>query len=420
MRFDTNIYSINAKEVYSDRMKSGLWVEVVTSSGSVGQSIWSAGLSVGSHEQVALYDGDERFGGFGQRKAAKFINEKIAPALIGKNTLFQESIDTLIQSFDAPINVRAPLSFAVLKACSNTLGIPLFQHIGGVRAFTMPAPAALIATGSNRYGFEKGIGYRPSYSLLAHDFDSYTEASVALWNTYMNWYDLMKDKLAIKMQPIAGMAIPKGKIHSDYELWDMMNEVICNSGYEGKIGIQVDIAANSFYNPETNTYDGLFSEGRKTRDEMLEIVTKMAKEYHFVSIEDPLMEEDFEGFASLVKSTGIQIVADDLIGGSFNRLRKAFQEKACNAIRLSCGQIGTVTETEKYALYASERELALCCDGERGEGLDACDLAIGLNASNIKEMGMCYSGNRLMDIEKMIGNRVRYIGHLGLKGNLNK
>lgn len=416
MRFDTIIRSVKAKEVYSDRMKSGLFVEVVTSSGAVGQATWSAGLSVGSHEKRALYDGEGRFSGYGQQKAAAFINEKIAPALIGMNSIYQESIDTVIKSFDAPVNVSSPLSMAVLKACSNTLNLPLFQHIGGVRAITMPAPAALIATGSNRYGFEGSVGYKPSYSLLAYDFDSYSEACVALWDTYMNWYDIMKDKLAIKMQPIAGMAIPKGKLKNDYELWSLMNEVIKNSGFEGRIGLQVDMAASCFYNKKDKTYDGLFSEEGKNRDELMSIINKMAKEYNFVSIEDPLIDEDVEGFASLVETTSIQIVADDLVGGNFQRLKSVITAKACNAVRISCGQIGTVTDMEKYALYASERGIALCCDGERGEGLDACDIAIGLNAANVKEMGMCYSGNRLMDIEKAIGSRVRYIGKIGLKG----
>ncbi len=421
MNFDTRIYSIDAMPSYSDRMKAGLLVRVVTASGAEGEAIWSPGISVGRFEEKPMYDETAFFNGCGQERAAKIINEEIGPSLVGMDSILQAEIDNKILSFGekAAINVRSSLSNAILKAASASLNIPLFQHIGGVRAFTMPTPAALIATGSNRYGFDKGIGYKPTYSFLAYGFEDYNEASVALWNTYMNWNDFMTKKLSIKMQPIAGMAIPKGKLDNDYQLWQYMNQVIHESGYDNRIGIQVDMSASSFYDEESQSYIGLFSPEPKGREEMIEIVKKMAKEYNFVSIEDPLCETDEEGFKLLTQETGIQIVADDLIGGSFSRLKKMIHEKACNAIRVAPGQIGTVTEVEEYALYASERKIALCVCGERGSGVDACDYAVALNAANVKEMGMCYSGNRLSDICSKIGHRVRFINNIGLVKGLS-
>ena len=237
-----------------------------------------------------------------------------------------------------------------------------------------------------------------------------------MWNTYMNWYDFMKEKLSIKMQPIAGMAIPPGKVRDDFQLWEMMAEVIDRSGYQGRIGLQVDMAANCFYNRRTERYEGLFSREEKTREELIEIVLKMAREYPFVSIEDPLMEDDFDGFAEITKKSGIQIIGDDLVAGRMDRLKRAADRNACNCIRLAAGQIGTFSQVIHLALFAGENNVGISVCGERGEGVNACDYAVGLNAGAAREYGMCYSGNRLSEIEKEIGPRVRFYGREGIKG----
>src|SRR5208283_3398196 len=117
---------------------------------------------------------------------------------------------------------------------------------------------------------------------VAYDFPTFTEASTALWEVFMNWSDFINKNLGIKMQLIAGMAIPPSKVKDDYELWDMLADVIVKSGYEGRIGLQVDIAANSFYNRKTRCYEGLFCRKPKSRDDMIALAIKMAKEYPFV------------------------------------------------------------------------------------------------------------------------------------------
>ena len=156
-----------------------------------------------------------------------------------------------------------------MNAGAAALKIPLYEHIGGVRAFTLPIPGVTVATGSTRYNGTDKAGYKPSYSFVAYDFDTFTEASTALWEVFMDWSDYIKDNLGIKMQPIAGMAIPKGKLKDDYQLWDMMADVISKSGYTDRIGIQVDMAANSFYNRETMLYEGLFSHEPKREKTLL-------------------------------------------------------------------------------------------------------------------------------------------------------
>lgn len=415
----TAIKSIIAREAYSDRTKAAVHVTVTTENGAVGKAICSSGVSVGSHETESLYDGDERYGGFGVRKAVDKVNRLIAPELIGMDAGNQSGCDAVILQIGKSVSggtSTAALSTAILNAGAAALKIPLYKHIGGVRAFTLPVPGATAATGSTRYNGSIHAGYKPGYSFAAYDFDTFTEASTALWEVFMNWSDYIKENLGIKMQPTAGMAIPKGKLRDDYQLWDMMTEVINKSGYRDKVGIQVDIAANCFYNRESKLYEGLFSSSPKTREEIIKLVGKMANNYPFVIIEDPLYDDDFEGFAEITKKVDIQIIGDDLLATNPDRLRKAIQMKAGNAIRIATGQIGTVTEAMEVVQLAVENRFGISPCGSRGEGISICDYAVGYNAGTIRENGLCYSGNRLLQIEMELGSRARFFGREGISG----
>lgn len=415
------IKSVCAREVYWDRMKAALQVTVTTEGGAVGKAICSPGLSPGSHEPFALYDPSSRFGGFGLKTVAENINRQVGPRIVGRDVRLQAGIDGMLMNEhreELGTAGLAALSTAVLNGAARAVGISLYRYVGGERTFIMPVPAALVATGSNRYGFEKGIGYKPTYSMMAYGFDTYQEASEALWNTYMNWYDFMKEKLSVKMQPIAGMAIPAGKVRDDFQLWEMMAHVIDRSGYHGRIGLQADMAASCFYNRETKQYEGLLSQEDKTREEMIQIALTMAREYPFVSLEDPLMEDDFDGFAEITEKSGIQIIGDDLVAGRMERLKMAADRKACNCIRLAVGQVGTFMQAMDLGLFAEEHNIGISVCGERGDGINACDYAVGLNAGTAREYGMCYSGNRLSEIEREIGAGVRFYGREGLKGAL--
>ncbi len=415
------IDSIIAHEVYSDRMKASVQVTVTTCGGAVGKGICSAGISVGSYEAPFLYDHGTRFHGFGVQNAVDNVNRKIAPLLLGMDVTNQAACDAAILSLGKQslgANATAAVSTAILNAGASALAIPLYEYIGGVRGFTLPVPAALAVSGSTRYDENAQAGYKPTYSFVSYGFSTYTEASTALWETFMNWSDYMQKKLGIKMQPIAGMAIPQGKLENDYQLWEMLAEVIQHSGYSGRIGLQVDMAANCFYDRKSKLYNGLFCKKPKSRKDMIELAIRMAKDYPFVILEDPLMEDDFEGFSEITRRSGIQITADDLTATNPERLRQAIAAKSCNALRISTGQIGTFTEAAEVALKAAENGLGIAPCGERGEGINACDYAVGLNAGTAREYGMGYSGNRLLQIEKELGKRGKFLGRSGIKGML--
>ena len=415
----TRIISVTAREVYSDRMHAAVQATVSTENGAVGKALIGDGISVGSHESPFLYDGGRRFAGRGMTCAAEKIVQVIAPMLIGLEADNQAICDAAILACgkdSVGANATAAVSTAVLLAGANARGIPVYKHLGGIRAITLPIPAALAVSGSNRYGNSVSCGYKTTYCFVAYDFPTYTEASSALWEVYMNWSDFMQERLSIKMQPIAGMAIPKGKLRDDYMLWEMLAEVIERSGYSGRIGLQVDMAANCFYDAKRKIYRGLFSEEDKDRRAMIETVVRMTKEYPFVIIEDPLFEDDFEGFAEITRRTDIQITGDDLIATQPQRLKKAISMKAGNALRVVTSQIGTVSECAATVQLAQEHRFGVVPCGERGEGLTACDYAVAYHAGSAHEYGMCYSGNRLLQIEQELGRRARFLGKAGIQG----
>jgi enolase len=196
----------------------------------------------------------------------------------------------------------------------------------------------------------------------------------------------------------------------------MLASFIKESGYQNRVGLQIDVAAGRFYNDATGLYEGLFSKEPKTREQMITLVVRMAKEYPFIIIEDPLNENDFEGFAEITRNVDIQITADDLLVTDPDRLQKAITMKAGNALRVSAGQIGTVSEAFNVAAMAICNNFGVAANGERGEDIAICDYAVGMNAGTIGENGLTYSGNRLLQIEKELGRRVRFCGRNGIRG----
>lgn len=416
----TTITSVKACEVYGDRGKPALQVEVETASGTRGKAQCVAGLSVGGHEAPCLYDGGRRFDGYGVQKAAETIVRRIGTALVGMDASNQAVCDATILGFskeEVGANSCAAVSAALLHAASVAIEVPLYAHLGGVRAFTMPIPGVSAMSGSTRYGGPSSIGYKPSYAFVAYDFETFSRAACALWEVLMDWIAYVRKHLNVKItQPIAGMALPTGKLHDDRQLWEMMADSIAKSGYQDRVGLQIDMAANCFYNRKTGLYEGIFSNEPKSREDMITAVIDLANNYPFVVVEDPLHDEDFDGYARITRAVDIQVTADDLVCSDPARLAKAVALGAGNAVRVSTGQIGTITEMVKIATQAYEAGFGLVVSGGRGEGLQVSDYAVGLNAGTVGENGITYTGNRLLQIEAEIGPRARFFGKSGLRG----
>ena len=418
------IKSVRAREIFSDRGHPGVEATVITENGARGVAIATAGVSVGIHEVQFAYDGGERWGGRGVQKAVHNVNDIIAPALIGVDASRQWEVDEVMIKLDGTPNkanlggnTTASVSAAALKAGAASLGIPLYQHIGGVNACTLPTPGVLSVIGSARYGGGRRSGGKPSYSFMAYGYNSYSEASYGCWEVKTAFQRLLREKFSLNFSGSAynRFMIPAGVVQHDRELWELMVEAIKQSGNEGKIGLQVDVAAGTYYEKEKDKFVGLFSGEDKTMDDLLNLYRDMVKNYPFVVLEDPLDEEDYEGHALLTKELGIQVVGDDLFTTNVERLKLGMEAGACNTVLLKVNQIGTISEAFETVRMAYSKGYGVMPCSSRGEGADIADYAVGLGTGNIRESGLDPTTNRLLQIEAELGSRARFLGKAGFK-----
>ena len=424
------IRSIKARQVFSERRYPAVETTVITENDASGTALVVAGASTGIHEAKFIYDGGERWQGRGATKAAANINDTIAPALIGKNAANQSEIDDIIIGLDGTTdksnlgaNATGSVSAAVLKAGAASLGIPLYQHIGGVNAATLPPPAVR-AFGGPRFGGGERAGTKPSHTFIAHGFDTFSEAAYACWNLHVTFGSLMEERYPVDpgymYQVPHLLQIPPGMIGSTRELWDIMARTIDTCGYEGKVGMHIDVAAATYYEKEKEAYVGLFSDEDKSPGDMIDLYKEIVKTYPILVLEDPLDEEDYEGHAILTRELGIQIVGDDLFTTSVDRLKQGIEAGACNAVLLKVNQIGTISEAFDTVRLAYRNGYGLMPCDSRGEGIDIVDYTVGLGAGTVRECGVGPAANRFLAIEEELGSRAKFLGLEGLKRGVPK
>lgn len=426
----TTIREVYARQVFSGRGHPAVEATVVTESGKSGTVQCTAGVSIGSHEVEFAYDGGDRWRGKGVMCAVDHVNDIIGPAILGMDAMYQSAVDDVILNLKGENtkqilggNATAAVSAAVLKAASLAEGIPLYEHIGGCRAVTLPCAAYGAFYGSNRYTAGLQSGSKPTYSFVAYDFPTFSEASFALWEVCSHWWEYMAAKWGLRPSESShyftagGMVnIPSGIVDNDFQLWDRMAEIISQCGYENKIGFQVDVASDTFYDPDNQTYEGLFCKGVRSREEQIAMIIEMCEKWPFVIVEDPLHEEDYEGHAILTRETGIQIVGDDLFTTDPKRLEEGVKVGAANTILLKVNQIGTISEALEMIQVAGENGYGVMPCSSRGENIDICDYSVGINAGTIRESGLGSPGNRFRQIEMELGNRAKFAGKGGLMG----
>ncbi len=416
------IQSVTAREIFSGRGHPSVEATVTTSNGATGIAEATAGLSVGEHEVQFAYDGGERWGGMGVLKAVGFVNDLIGPALRGIDAADQRTVDSVMLELDGTPNkarlggnTTASVSAATLKAAAASLGIPLYQHIGGTSACVMPVPGVGILNTIARYGGKAIHGDKPSYSFMAHGFSSFSEASYACWQARRTYLKMLEQRFKLMNLASYRIVIPPGTVEHEREIWKVMSEAIDHSGHSGKMGIQVDVAAATYYNKNKDVYEGLFSEEDKTRDDLIQLYRDMVKKYPVVCLEDPLDENDYEGHAILTRELGIQVVGDDLFTTNPERLKQGMRAGACNTVLLKVNQIGTITEAFETVRLAYANGYGVQPCASRGEGADIADYAVGLGTGTIRESALDNTGNRLRKIESELGSRARFAGKAGFK-----
>jgi enolase len=417
VRTGSKIVSVVAREILTGRGHPGIEATVVTENGAAGVAVAVAGTSTGEHEVQFTYDGGRRYGGKGVLKAVENVARIMAPALMRQDAADQRRIDSIILELDGTPNkaklggnATASVSGAVLKAGAASLGIPLYQHIGGVNACT-------------RYGGGRKSGGKPTYTFLCYGFETFSQAAYAGWEVTTALHSLIRDKYGFASTggPMFDFAVMEaGAIKHDRQIWDLMVEAIKVSGHEGKIGFQVDMAAGTYYDKAKDRYVGILSQEDKTTEDLIELYTEMVEQYPLVILEDPLDENDYEGHARLTKKLGITVIGDDLFTTSTERLKHGIEMGACNTMLLKVNQVGTVSEAFEAVQLAYINGYGVAPCASRGEGEAIADYGVGLNSGMMSGGGLGQTVNRFKQIEAELGNRARFLGKDGFKGFRNR
>jgi len=378
-----------------------------------------AGRSTGSHEAYELRDGDkQRYFGLGVQKAVSNINEKIEPAIKGLNVTEQRKIDLAMIELDGTPNKKnlganaiLGVSLAVARAAAAGCGVSLYRYINP-NSKVLPVPFMNLLNGGKLTSNYLEI---QEFMVLPIGAGSFREA---LWmttkiNTILK--DLVIQKygiLAVNTGDEGGYATPMKGV---YEPFEFLSKAVEKAGLADKVVYGMDCASTHWYSKEKKVYelDGKTYE----RDELIELYKQLKLKFPIVSIEDPLEEDDFEGYSKITKDLGIQIVGDDLFVTNIERLKKGVRLKAANAILWKVNQIGTLSEALDTAEFAFHHQYGVQVSERSGETEDPIisDLVVALNAGQIKT-GAPVRGertakyNRLLEIEEELGKAAVYAG----------
>lgn len=411
------IESIHAVEILDSRGNPTIQVEVELEDGSVGKSSVPSGASTGSFEAVELRDGDEtRYGGKGVIKAVENINYTIAEELIGENAYDQYEIDNILIALDGTsnksrlgANATLGVSIAVARAAAESLGMNLYNYLGGINGKMLPLPMMNILNGGKHSDNNISIQEFMIVPVGGEDFSEYMEIGVKVYQSLKSV--LKKKGYSVGVGDEGGFA---PNLPSDELALDCIMEAIKEAGYmAGKdVAIALDIAATEMYEEarkqEKEGYLFWKTNVLKTKDEMIDYLEKLTKKYPIISIEDGLAEDDWESWKTLTTRIGedIQLVGDDLFVTNIDRLEHGINESVANAILIKPNQIGTVTETLETIELAKQSGYKTIVSHRSGETEDTfiSDLAVAVNAGQIKTGAPCRTDrvakyNRLLTIE---------------------
>ncbi len=427
------IEDIKALEVLDSRGNPTVQVEVITEGGFSGVAMVPSGASTGAFEAVELRDGDKsRYLGKGVLKAVQNVNEIIAPELQYMNVYDQAEIDRKLIELDGTenkgrlgANATLGVSLAVAKAAANSLGMELYNYIGGTNAKTLPVPMMNVLNGGKHA--ENTVSSQ-EFMIMPVGAPNFTEALRWCAEIYHTLKGILKEKgLAAGVGDEGGFA---PNLSNDEEALELLVEAIKKAGLEpGKdVCLATDIASTEMYDEakkigEEGKYYFWKTKELKTVDEMIDWLVSLTEKYPLISIEDGLAEEDWENWKKLTDRLGskVQLVGDDLFVTNTKRLQKGLDMGVANSILIKLNQIGTLTETLDAIELAKKHGYTAVVSHRSGETEDTtlADVAVATNAGQIKTGAPCRTDrvakyNRLLNIENELGNIAVYPGLKGL------
>jgi enolase len=418
------IEEVAAREVLDSRGNPTVEVEVYLDDGSMGRAIVPSGASTGAFEAVELRDGDKsRYLGKGVLKAVENVNEIIAEEITGMNPFDQPALDEALIRLDGTANkgklganAILGVSLATARAAADSLGLPLFQYIGGVNGKVLPVPMMNILNGGKHADNNVDI---QEFMVMPVGAASFREALRMCAEIFHNLKDVLKSKgLNTAVGDEGGFA---PNLASNADALANIVEAIEKAGYKPgeDVRIALDVASSEIYDEESKLYD-LKGEGvKKTAEEMIEYYEELCNQYPIISIEDGLAEEDWEGWKKLTDRLGdrVQLVGDDLFVTNTERLAKGIQTGVANSILIKLNQIGTLTETLDAVEMAKEAGYTAVISHRSGESEDVtiADLVVALNAGQIKTGAPSRTDrtakySQLLRVEDLLGETAQYRG----------
>lgn len=421
----SEIVSVHAREILDSRGNPTVEVEIATENGGFGRAAVPSGASTGIHEACELRDGDKaRFNGQGVLKAVENVNKKIAPKIIGMDSADQVLLDNTMLALDGTpnktelgANAILGVSLAAAKATADELGLPLYRYLGGTNGKVLPVPMMNVLNGGK-------------HAISSVDFQEYMIIPAGAHNIHeaVRWgaevFHALKKVLVDKKQNTnvgdEGGYAPS--LANNEEPFEVICEAITRAGYvPGKdIFLGTDIASSEFFDKESGKYDLFRSgEGKKTSDEMIDLIAKLTEQYPLITVEDGLAEDDWDGWQKLTARLGnkIQLVGDDLFVTNKARVHEGIVKNVANSVLIKVNQIGTLTETMDTMEEAHRAGYTTIVSHRSGETEDAtiADFSVGLNSEQIKTGSLSRTDrickyNQLMRIEEELGDSAQYLG----------
>lgn len=416
------ITDVYAREILDSRGNPTIEVEVLAGDEFCGRASVPSGASTGQFEALELRDGEKRYAGLGVERAVDHVNAKIAPGIIGMNVFDQAALDTFLIGLDGTgdksnlgANAMLGVSMATARAAATAIGLPLYSYLGGANAKRMPVPMMNIMNGGRHADNTIDIQEFMILPVGAPDFREGVRMCAEIYQSLKALLGQRGCNTAVGDEGGFAPDLPDAK-----EALSMLMDACKMAGYQpGKdMLFALDVAASELYDEKLNAYvfDGESRmRGQKvlrTTDQMIAYYEELLAEFPIYSIEDPLDEEDWEGWVKMTAHLGenVYLVGDDLFVTNTERLKKGIELGAANAILVKINQIGTLSEAFDAVEMAHRAGWQAIISHRSGETVDTmiADIAVAFNTGLIKSGAPCRSErvekyNRLMRIEEMLG-----------------
>ncbi len=409
-----SIKSVKAREILDSRGNPTIEVDVATEGEIIVSAAVPSGASTGIYEAVELRDGGKRYGGKGVTNAVAAVVKTLQPKLLGMDVRQQANIDGLMIEIDGTENksklggnAMLGVSLACARAAAASDGLRLYEYIDKDSSL-LPVPFFNVVNGGKHAGNQLDFQEFMIAPTGAENFREALRMGTEVYQSLKGRLQKAYGKTSINVGDEGGFAPP---VKTPEEALEALWGAIQDAGYVDEVKIGIDVASSTFYKDNSYTVAGV----NYDTDELIELYRELVAAYPIISIEDPIQEEDYEGFAKATKLLPTQIVGDDLFVTNPKRLAKGIEMGACNALLWKVNQIGTLTEALEAANLAKKNKYGIMASHRSGDTEDpwVADLSVGIGCGQIKS-GAPARGertakyNQLLRIEEWLGDKASY------------